>query len=76
MPAAALCEAEVRREFLDWRERVAKASGDREADNRLSAVSAMLTWGVDRGRIATNHLKGFRRLYHADRAEKIWLPEQ
>ena len=29
------------------------------------------TWPADR----QNHLKGFRRLYHADRSEKIWLPE-
>jgi hypothetical protein len=22
-----------------------------------------------------NHLRGFKRLYHADRSEIIWLPE-
>ena len=35
----------------------------------------MLTWAVDRGRLSTNYLKGFKRLYHSDRAEIIWLPE-
>jgi hypothetical protein len=35
----------------------------------------MLTWAVDRGNIAANHLKGFKRLYHVDRSEIIWLPE-
>jgi integrase len=74
MPIAALEDARVRREFLDWREKVAKASGEREADNRLSAISAMITWAVDRGKVSANHLRGFKRLYHADRAEKIWLP--
>jgi integrase len=75
MPIAVLDDPRVRRDFLDWREKVARASGEREADNRLSAVSAMLTWAVERGHITANHLRGFRRLYHADRSEIIWLPE-
>jgi integrase len=75
MPIAALDDPRVRREFLDWREIVARKSGEREADNRLSAISSMLTWATDRGRIVANHLRGFKRLYHADRSEIIWLPE-
>jgi integrase len=75
LPIAALNEAGVRKDFLDWREKVARSSGKREADHRLSAISAMLTWSVDRGRISANHLKGFKRLYHSARAEIIWLPE-
>ena len=75
LPIAALDDPRVRREFMDWREKVARDSGEREADNRLSAVSAMLTWAVERGHINANHLRGFKRLYHADRSEIIWLPE-
>ena len=75
MPIAALDDPRVRREFMDWREKVARSSGEREADNRLSAISAMLTWAVERGNITANHLRGFKRLYHADRSEIIWLPE-
>jgi integrase len=75
MPIAALDDPRVRRDFMDWREKVARTSGEREADNRLSAISAMLTWAVERGHISANHLRGFRRLYHADRSEIIWLPE-
>lgn len=75
MPIAALDDPRVRRDFLDWREKIAKASGQREADNRLSAISAMLTWAVDRGTLTQNNLKGFKRLYHSDRSEIIWLPE-
>ena len=75
MPIAALNEPGVRQEFLNWRENVARSSGKREADYRLSAISALLTWAVDRGKIAANHLRGFRRLYHVDRSEIIWLPE-
>jgi integrase len=75
LPLAALDDPRVRKDFLDWREKVARASGEREADNRLSAISAMLTWAVDRGQANANYLRGFRRLYHADRSEIIWLPE-
>jgi integrase len=75
MPIAALDDPRVRKDVLDWREKLARTSGQREADNRLSAISAMLTWSVDRGTLAANHLRGFKRLYHADRSEMIWLPE-
>jgi integrase len=75
MPIAALDDPRVRKDLLDWRERIARTSGQREADNRLSALSAMLTWAVDRGKITANHLRGFKRLYHVDRSEIIWLPE-
>ena len=75
LPIAALEDWRIRKEFLDWRAKVAKKSGHREADHRLSAASAMLTWAVDRGWLSTNNLKGFKRLYHSDRSEIIWLPE-
>jgi integrase len=75
MPLSALDDPRVRKDFLDWRERVARVSGEREADNRLSAISAMLTWAVDRGEVRANYLRGFKRLYHGDRSEIIWLPE-
>lgn len=75
MPLAALDDPRVRKDFLDWREKVGRVSGEREADNRLSAISAMLTWAVDRGQVTANYLRGFKRIYHADRSEIIWLPE-
>jgi len=75
MPITGLEDWRVRKDFLDWREKVARESGLREADYRLSAISAMLTWAVDRGRLSENHLRGFKRLYHSNRAEIIWLPE-
>ncbi|MGU3385847.1 tyrosine-type recombinase/integrase [Methylobacterium sp. D53M] len=75
MPIEALNEPGVRRDFLDWRAKVARASGEREGDNRLSVISAMLTWAQENGRIQANHVRGFKRLYHADRSEIVWLPE-
>jgi integrase len=75
MPIGALNDPKVRGVFLDWHEKAARSSGEREADNRLSALSAMLTWAVDRRKITHNHVRGFKRLYHGNRAEIIWLPE-
>ena len=75
MPREVLADPKVRRDFLDWRAKVVRSSGEREADNRLSIISAMLTWAVDNGRLDTNHVRGFKRLYHSDRSEIIWLPE-
>jgi integrase len=75
MPLAALEDPRVRGDFLKWRSAVASSSGEREADNRLSVVSAMLTWGVDNGRVFSNHVTGFKRLHKSDRSDNIWLPE-
>lgn len=75
MPIAALDDARVRSDFLSWRAKVSTMSGPREADNRLSVVSAMLSWAKDNGRVAINHIAGFKRLHRADRSELIWLPE-
>lgn len=75
MPLAALEDPRVRQHFMTWRNDVAKASGDREADNRLSVISALLSWAKENGQIFSNHVAGFRRLHRADRSDLIWLPE-
>ena len=75
LPIAALDDPRVRQDFMSWRGTVARESGDREADNRLSVISSMLTWAKENGHILHNHVAGFRRLHKADRSEKIWLPE-
>lgn len=75
LPLKALDDSRVRKDLLDWREKIARVSGSREADHRLSAISAMISWAVDRGRLSSNHVRGFKRLYHADRAELIWLTD-
>jgi integrase len=74
MPLAALEDPRVRQDFMAWRAEVARDSGEREADNRLSVISAMLTWGRDNGHVHSNHVAGFRRLHSVDRSAMIWLP--
>ena len=75
MPIGALDDPRVRQDFMSRRAEIARTSGEREADNRLSVVSAMLTWAVRNGIIFGNHVTGFQRLYKADRSELIWLPQ-
>lgn len=76
LPIAALDDPRVRQDFMKWHGEIAASSGHREADNRLSIISAMLAWAKDKGHVTSNHLEGFRRLYGgADRSELIWLPE-
>lgn len=75
MPIAALDDPRIRRDFIEWHEAVARASGAREADNRLSVLSAVLTWAARQSRIGTNHVSGFERLHRVDRSDMIWLPE-
>lgn len=75
MPLAVLEDPRVKADFLEWRAEVARDSGHREADNRLSVVSAMLSWGVENGRLFNNHVAGFKRLHSVDRSDKLWLPE-
>jgi integrase len=75
LPIAALNNPRVKAPLMAWRAKVAETSGAREADYRLSVISAMLSWAVDNGVIETNHLKGFKRLYRSNRADVIWLPE-
>ncbi|KKC31037.1 tyrosine-type recombinase/integrase [Devosia psychrophila] len=75
MPLAVLEDPRVRSDFLKWRADIAISSGEREADNRLSVVSAMLSWGIDNGQVFSNQVSGFKRLHKVDRSEKLWLPE-
>ncbi|WP_425419764.1 tyrosine-type recombinase/integrase [Oricola indica] len=74
LPIGALNDPRVRQDFMSWRATVARESGYREADNRLSVISSMLTWARENGRILHNHVAGFRRLHKTDRSELIWLP--
>jgi integrase len=75
MPLAALEDRRVRADFLAWRDKIAATGSVRAADYRLSAISSMLSWAEDRGKISANHLRGFKHSYHSDRSELIWLPE-
>ena len=71
MPLKALSSLKVKGEFLDYQEEIGR-DRPREADNRLSVLSAVFSHAKARGKIESNPLEGFERIYSADRSEIIW----
>lgn len=56
--------------LIKWRD--GYAAIPKTADERLAAVSTVLSWAADRGEIAGNPVKDFPRIYKVNRAELIW----
>jgi integrase len=75
VPIAAVADPRFTGDALEWRDTIA-ASKPREADNRMIVFGRLLSWAKKRHRISANVLEGYERIYHADRSDKIWLPEQ
>ena len=71
MPVKALESLKVRGTFIDYQEIIGRKT-EREADNRMSILSAVLSYAVDKGRISRNPIAAFERLHRADRSEIIW----
>lgn len=72
LPIKALESGKVKALFLDYQEEIG-INRPREADNRLSVMSAVFTRAVLRGVIKDNPLRGFERIYSSDRSDMIWL---
>jgi integrase len=72
MPVAALASPRVVGKFVDYQEEVGRERGLREADNRLTVLSAAFSYAKSKGRIARNPLDRFERLYRGNRADRIW----
>jgi integrase len=77
LPISALEENGIQNEFEEWKLKIAAEAGAREADNRVSVLSAMITWAISQKDIPlnTNLIKGLDRLYESKRREVIWSPE-
>lgn len=71
LPIAALAAPRVIGKFIDYQEEIG-ADRPREADNRLTVLSAVLAYAKRKGRIGRNPLEGFERLYDGDRSDIIW----
>ena len=71
MPIKALASPRVRKVFLDYQERIGREH-PREADNRLSVLSAVFSYAASRGELRENPIKGFERLHSGDRREFVW----
>lgn len=72
-PLAAIEDPKIRSRFLDWRDDLAKAS-PRQADSTIAVLRVVLEWALNRGRISINHAIRPKKVYKADRSDKLWLP--
>ena len=66
-------DPKIRGRFLDWRDEMATGS-PRQADAVLGVLRIVLEWGRDRGITAHDHATRPKKVYKADRADKLWLP--
>jgi integrase len=73
LPLAALDDARVTRDFLEWRDRMAHSP--RQADYAWSVLMLLLSWARGRGLTLYRPPQRVERLYHADRSEKIWTEQ-
>jgi integrase len=71
LPVKALESPKVNAVFIDYHEAIA-IDRPREADNRMTVLSAVLNEAKRRGEITRNPLEGFERAYVGDRSEIIW----
>jgi integrase len=73
-PLDVVNDPKIRRRLLDWRDRMALSS-PRQADATFGVLRIILEWARDRGMIANNHATRPKKVYRADRSDKIWLEE-
>ena len=71
LPLDALEDPRVTREFLNWRDSIA-ASSLCQADNGWKVLMRLISWARGGGLTTYRPPERIERLYHADRAEKIW----
>ncbi len=74
VPLAGLEAKTFRQRVLAWHADFSKTK-PREADNRVTILARVLSWGAKDGPLKINVLDGFERAYSSDRADKIWLTE-
>jgi integrase len=70
LPLAALNDARVTKDFIDWRDSMAKSP--RQADYAWTILMRLLSWARARGLTLYRPPERVDRLYHADRSERIW----
>lgn len=73
LPLAALDDARVSKDFLDWRDTL--AASPRQADYAWTILVRLLSFARARGLTLYRPPERVERLYHADRSEKIWTEQ-
>lgn len=70
LPLEALKAEGMRKAILDWRDTYGKTP--KTADDYMGALGRVLSWAKARGDIPANPLEKAPRIYHANRAERVW----
>jgi integrase len=73
LPLAALADPRVTKDLPDWRDSM--ASSPRQADYAWTVLMRVISWARGRGLTTYRPPERVERLYHADRADKIWTEE-
>jgi integrase len=73
-PLETIDDPKIRKRLLDWRDHMALSS-PRQADANFGMLRIIFEWARDRGMIAHNHATRPKKVYRADRSDKIWLAE-
>ena len=80
-PLAALTDRRTRGIFKAWRDRIATDAGRRQADYAWTVLARVLSWGVDRGLVASEPMRTrrpalsrFPTRQHLDRHGRSCLP--
>jgi integrase len=73
-PYGALEDKAFRVDVIKWHDNFSEDK-PREADNRVTILTRVLSWAAKDGPLKANVLGGFERAYASDRSEIIWLPE-
>lgn len=73
LPIKALNSGKMRGVLIKWRNEYSDTP--KSADERLSAMSSVLTWAHNNGEIEANVLTNFPRIYHADRSAIVWTQD-
>lgn len=72
-PLSALPDRRTRGVLMTWRDKIAAASGRRQADYAWTVLARVFSWSLNRGFIGTNPCERGGRLYRSGaRADKIW----
>lgn len=71
-PIAAFDDPRIRREVLDWRDKI----GGKVGDTRVDHLQAIVVWSHDRGRLTANHLQRIKAIHRSNRAEVFWSEDE
>jgi hypothetical protein len=73
-PLRLLTDRRAAGEFMDWRDELAKSSR-RQADYAWVVPARVLSWALQRGKVAANPCARGGRLYRGTRADKVWTTD-